>query len=113
MLSATVSMPGPRLSKMFWWNREDLLTRGGEFNRPVHIINMEIKDNHEEALIAGKAMIDLASAVSQALKCWQNEPNWRPLEIESAEDIDESIDTILEEQQENHPHSLLHAVAFY
>lgn len=87
------------------------MARGGDFNRPVHIINLEIKDNHEEALIAGKAMLDLAAAV-------RNVPHLRGLhsrmsQIEAADDIDDSIDTILQTQQENHPHSILHAVAFY
>ncbi|OBZ71782.1 RNA polymerase II subunit A C-terminal domain phosphatase SSU72 [Grifola frondosa] len=74
---------------------DDLLTRGGDFNKPVHVINMEVKDNHEEAHIAGKAIIDLATA------------------IEGANDIDEEMGGILQAHQEKHPHSLLHAVAYY
>lgn len=44
----------------------DLLTKGGELNRPVHVLNVEIQDNHEQAHIAGKALLDLCTAVRPA-----------------------------------------------
>ena len=45
---------------------EDLHNRGSPLNRPVHIINVDIKDNHEEALIGGKGILDLADSLNKA-----------------------------------------------
>lgn len=60
------SASGPNLL-MYLCLPKDLLAKGGESNCPVHVINVEIKDNHEEAAIAGKAILDLATAVCYTL----------------------------------------------
>ncbi len=45
---------------------DDLHNRGAPLNRPVHVINVDIKDNHEEALVGGSAILDLAGALNRA-----------------------------------------------
>lgn len=45
---------------------DDLLSRGSPMNRPVHVFNVDIKDNHEEALVGGKAILDLADSLNAA-----------------------------------------------
>lgn len=74
---------------------DDLFNRGGELNRSVHLINMEIKDNHEEASLAGRAMLDLCEA------------------IETCKDLDGELEEILERQMDKHPHQLIHTVGYY
>ena len=43
----------------------DLLSRPGhsESALPVHIINVDIKDNHEEALLGGQAILKLVEMI--------------------------------------------------
>lgn len=45
---------------------DDLLTRGSPLNRPVHVINVDIRDNHEEAALGGRGILDLATALNRA-----------------------------------------------
>lgn len=45
---------------------DDLMARGSPLNRPVHVINVDIRDNHEEASIGGRAILDLADTLNKA-----------------------------------------------
>ena len=45
---------------------DNLLDRGAPLNRPVHVFNIDIRDNHEEALVGGKAILDLADMLNEA-----------------------------------------------
>jgi len=51
---------------------DDLLNRGAPLNRPVHVFNVDIKDNHEEALVGGKAILELADALNAAAQDERN-----------------------------------------
>ncbi|CAN8100897.1 unnamed protein product [Discula destructiva] len=44
---------------------DDLLARGSPLNRPVHVINVDIKDNHEEASVGGRGIVDLADSLNR------------------------------------------------
>ncbi|UZJ51938.1 hypothetical protein CBS101457_001258 [Exobasidium rhododendri] len=74
---------------------EDLLARNGELNRPVHVINVEIRDDHQSALAAGKAILELAKS------------------IEATTTLDDDISSIIENHQNRFPHALLHSIHYY
>ncbi|KAK4141870.1 RNA polymerase II subunit A [Dichotomopilus funicola] len=45
---------------------DDLLNRGSPLNRSVHVINIDIKDNHQDASVGGSAIVDLADSLNRA-----------------------------------------------
>jgi RNA polymerase II subunit A C-terminal domain phosphatase SSU72 len=60
---------------------EDMLTRPRSTARPVHLINVEIIDNHEQALIGGQWILQLVKM------------------IQNSKDVDSEMDGILTEFQ--------------
>ncbi|KAK9468619.1 RNA polymerase II subunit A [Lipomyces arxii] len=78
---------------------DDLLNRGENCNRMVHVINVDIKDNHEEAAAGAKAILRLADLLSAAAK--------------EAADIDGIITDVLVKWQEEFTFPSLHAVSYF
>lgn len=66
-----------------------------EYNQPVHIINMDIQDNHEEATIGAFLLADLVTAMAKS------------------SDLDNEIDELLHEFESKNQRPILHSVHFY
>ncbi|KAK9476071.1 RNA polymerase II subunit A [Lipomyces japonicus] len=80
---------------------DDLLNRGEDCNRLVHVINVDIRDNKDDAAIGGQAILRLADLLSSA---------WR----EAPADMDGLVTDVLERWQREHEKlPALHAVCYF
>jgi RNA polymerase II subunit A C-terminal domain phosphatase SSU72 len=85
---------------------DDLLNRGGPLNRPVHIINVDIRDNHEEALVGGRGILDLANSLNQAARderAAKSDAGWETGNGASRVSFDERVPNIVADWQVRWP----------
>ncbi|OGM43660.1 RNA polymerase II subunit A C-terminal domain phosphatase ssu72 [Aspergillus bombycis] len=85
---------------------DDLMNKGSLLNRPVHVFNVDIKDNHEEALVGGKAILDLANRLNEAAiqeRKASNPEGWENGTGEARRSFDEKVPEILAAWQEKWP----------
>ncbi|RPB16684.1 Ssu72-like protein [Morchella conica CCBAS932] len=78
---------------------EDLLNRNSPLNRLVHIINVDIKDNHEEAVVGGKGILELAHMLTAAAK----EEREKYGEAYMRDSVDKRVPEVLASWQEKFP----------
>ncbi|EYE97976.1 RNA polymerase II subunit A C-terminal domain phosphatase [Aspergillus ruber CBS 135680] len=82
---------------------DDLMNKGSVLNRPVHVFNVDIKDNHEEALVGGKAILELANRLNEAAALERKvngEQGWENGNGEARRSFDEKVPEILAAWQE-------------
>lgn len=72
----------------------ELANRAATDNTPVHVINVDIQDNHEEATIGSFLILDLVNMLS------------------ASSDLDNDIDEILQEFESKTDRTVLHTVFF-
>lgn len=74
---------------------EFMASKAPDHNQPVHIINIDIQDNHEEATMGAFHIADLVTIMAQS------------------EDLDNDIDELLHEFEAKCQRPILHCVLFY
>ncbi|PLB37855.1 RNA polymerase II subunit A C-terminal domain phosphatase [Aspergillus candidus] len=85
---------------------DDLMNKGSTLNRPVHVFNVDIKDNHEEALVGGKAILELANRLNAAAvqeRKTNDQTGWENGTGDARRSFDEKVPQILGEWQEKWP----------
>ncbi|KAF3205342.1 RNA polymerase II subunit A C-terminal domain phosphatase [Orbilia oligospora] len=80
----------------------DLISRGSPLNRLVHVINIDIKDNHEEAAVGGKGILELAKMLTAAAKEEKDKAADEARDFDRSS-VDGRVPEILAEWQERHP----------
>lgn len=85
---------------------DDLMNKGATLNRPVHVFNVDIKDNHEEALVGGKGILELANWLNEAAqqeRMLNGSQGWENGSGEARRSFDERVPDILASWQEKWP----------
>lgn len=85
---------------------DDLMNKGSVLNRPVHVFNVDIKDNHEEALVGGKAILELANRLNDTAvreRKVNGSQGWENGTGEARRSFDEKVPEILAAWQEKWP----------
>ena len=85
---------------------DDLLNRGSPLNRPVHVINVDIRDNHEEAAVGGRGIVDLANSLNKVALEERDRAGHDHFDAGSAAGragFDERVPDVLAEWQERWP----------
>lgn len=81
--------------KVFDMVVEDLHNRDPVLMKPVLIINLEVKDNHEEASVGARLTLELCQ------------------ELEATESWEENIDEIISSFERHHRRKIFYTIAFY
>lgn len=85
-------------------------------NQPVHVVNMDIQDNHEEATLGAFLICDMVAEVSerrQQLTKFFKISCCLSKQMASSSDLDNDIDELLHEFESKNQRPVLHSVHFY